>query len=147
MKIETFVKGSLVAVLVFIAGLTILGEGILQQKFGVEDSPLDNFSRINSYQDNIKSLEVTMSGETLETSEVAEVEDSSNTGDFIWWTYTTSALRAVKSTVFSVDKSKGAISEIGDYLYVNPIISGGLISFLILSFVFSLISFWKSRRA
>ena len=147
MKVETFVKGSLVAVIFFIAGLTILGDSLLQQKFGVDDAPIDQFSHVYSYKNNLTELEGKMSEGTLEAADSAEVDESQNTGDFVWWTYTTSALKAVKNTVISADKSKGAIEEVGNYLYIHPLIIGGIISCLILSFIFALVAFWKNRRA
>jgi len=147
MKIETFIKGSLVAVIFFIAGLTILGGGLLQQKFNVDDAPIDQFSHIYSYKSNLTLLENNMGTQTLESSESSEVDDSANTGDFVWWTYTTQALRAVKDTVLAADKSKGAIEDVGNYLYIHPLIIGGLISSIIISFIFALIAFWKNRRA
>jgi len=67
MKIETFIKGSVVVVVMFILGLTLLGEGILQQKYSVTDPP--TFGNVTNYQDDLTGLQTNLEEETLARSE------------------------------------------------------------------------------
>lgn len=145
MKIETFVKGSLVTVIFFVLGLTLMGEGILQQNFGVTPPP--SFGNVTAYQTDIAELQSDLEGETLDRSDdPGQMDRDEDTTDVSWYTYTRRSLKAVEYAIKSPDASRGGITQVLSYLGVNPLIIGGIISLIILSFVFALVAWWKSRR-
>jgi len=145
MKIETFVKGSVVVVIFFVLGLTLMGEGILQQKWGVASAP--TFSNVSSYDKNIYSIQEEAEEESLaKDTDPAQVDPIQDATDISWYAYTIKSLKVVQYTVKAPDSNRGAISEVLSYLYVNPMIIGGIISVMIFSFIFALVAWWKSRR-
>lgn len=144
MKIETFVKGSIVISIIFILGLVVVGSGILQQEYGVSNGP--NFNNITQYQKESYTLQSGLENESMKQVADPGQADEDNTNDIVWWTYTKKSLKAVDQSIRSADSSKGAINEILTYLQVNPMIIGGIITFIVLSFVFALITWWKGKR-
>jgi len=145
MKIETFIKGSVVVVVMFILGLTLLGEGILQQKYSVTDPP--TFGNVTNYQDDLTGLQTNLEEETLARSEdPGQMDRDEDTTDVSWYTYTRRSLKAVEFAIQGPDSSRGAISEVLSYLHVNSMIIGGILTVIVLSFVFALVAWWKNRR-
>ena len=146
MKIETFVKGSVVVLLFFVLGLTLMGEGILQQEFDATSPPA--FGEVSKYNSTINNVTSSLEDNTLSRDTNPDQSESEG-GDFIEysWLYIGKALKAVSYTVTAADSSQGSITEVLNYLNVNPLITGGILTIIVLSFAFALVAWWKSRRA
>jgi len=144
MKIETFTKGSVVVVIFFVLGLTLMGEGILQQKFGVDDAPL--FGKVTNYQSDLDSIKEDLEGQTLTSNESGLVDSEGGTFDEYGYNYIKRALKAVSLVIKGPDSSRSAITEVLKYLKVNHMIVTGILTILVLSFVLALVAWWKSRR-
>jgi len=144
MKIENYIKGSVVVFIFFTLGLVLMGNGLLKQ-WQIEDAP--EFAQVDEYGEDIDSIQTNLEEETLERDdEPGQMDRDEDTTDVSWYTYTRRSLKAVHFTVTAADGSKGGITQVLNYLYVNPMIIGGIITILIMSFVFGLVAWWKGRR-
>lgn len=143
MKIERFVLGGFIAAVFFTLILTLLGDSVLQSSYGVTTPP--TFSNTTNYYDDFTTTQSSFESELMtasdpgQSNEVAPEEDR-------FWIYQGRALKAVWDSVSSPNEAKGSITELGQYLKVNSIIIGTIISFLVLSFGFAVAAWWKNRR-
>ena len=146
MKIETFTKISLVVVIFFSLGLLLVGEGILSQQYNVADPP--TFNGVSRYNSSILRVAEGMRNETMVKETDPKQQDQDYTtydSDFI--DYARKSYKATSETIRLASSSEGAINEVLQYLKVNSVIIGGIVSFIAISFAFALLAWWLKRRA
>lgn len=143
MKIERFVLGSFIAVVILLAGLLLLGDTILKSEYQSGDIPA--FGNASAYMDSTYTIQSDIENEVLTKTE-ADQSSVDLADEDRFWIYQSQALKAVWYAVRSPGETKGVITEVGTYLKVNSLIIGAIIIFIILSFGFAVAAFWKDRR-
>jgi hypothetical protein len=143
MKITTMIITTVIIVAAFSLGLILVGEGILQQKYGVDDAP--SFAKVDNLYGKLGNSSDNFEQAVLAAGEEGQRNDNPTADDGNFWTYTGRSLSAVWDSLQSVGASKSALSEVAHYLKVNPIITSTIVAVVVLSIGFALVAWWKGR--
>lgn len=145
MKIRDMTITAIVGVTFFILGLVLIGDGLLQQQYGVSEPP--EFKEVNDLSGSLETLQSDMETDTFtQEADVGQMdEDESSLSDMGFWAYTRKSLKSLGKAVKLNNPMQSASMEILNYLKVHPLIIAAIIMVLIVSLAFSLISWWKNR--
>lgn len=143
MKIRDFVIYTILIVVTFSLGLVLVGEGVLQQKFGVDTPP--TFSKVSKLQSTINGSADNFGDSVLSPTEQGQIDQNFDLNDNSFWTYTKRSIDSLWESISIIDGSKSAVTEILYYLKVNPIISATIIILIVFSIGFALITWWKGK--
>jgi hypothetical protein len=144
MKIETIIKTFGVTLVVFILAMTLVGSIIMN--YAPSGQSVDNSLNLTKLQDQYKRSESGLQNNTLEKDNNKGQSEREPLYADSFYIYQGKALSALFNAEFGLTSIKEAILNIGAYLYVNPMILAGIISFIMISVAFALISWWRGRR-
>lgn len=137
MKIERFVLTGLVAVVTLTLCLALFGDSLI--------SGVPSFSNVTTQYDNYATVQAGFEGQILSVEDQGQSNDDTPSEER-FWVYQGRAIKAVGDTALTTSDTRGAITEVLDYLNVNPLITGTVIIFLIFAVSFGFAAWWRSRR-
>ena len=108
MKLETFLITTIVCIAFFIGGITLIGESIITQKYGVETAP-NSFNKVYEFQtETVPEIQEGMAQETFTPEDQGQAQDLDLRQEDSFWSYTGRAIKAVGYESGAVNPSNSA---------------------------------------
>jgi len=145
MKLEAFVKVSLIVVTVLTAISFVYFNVYWEQNFSVEPAP--STSALNKSYDQLSVIRSQYENDTLLTyTKSGQVEETNADSDDNFILYQARAFEAAGKSATGANNIFALITSFGKEIQANAIISSSIIIFIVMSIGFAFITFWRGRR-